>query len=76
MCKVDILYSWIELRLPCWFFPLGESYSSTSQYYMSHYECLGTVCLSHLSLCNYLTSSLTGEGGGRTEMLLFCQLFI
>lgn len=41
---------------------------------LSHYECLGTVCLSHLSLCNYSTSSLTEEGAVREEMLLFWQL--
>jgi len=65
--------------LPCCFVPLTE-YRSTLQYYristaLSHYGCLGTACLSHLSLCNYATSSLTEEGAGREEMLLFWQLF-
>lgn len=80
MCQVDILYTWTELVLPCCFVPLTESYSSsTSQCYvigtaLSHYECLGTVCLSHLSLCNYSTSSSTEEGAVREEKLLFWQL--
>lgn len=79
MCQVGILYSWIDLTLPCCFVPLSESYSSTSQYCMistalSHYACLGTMCLGHLSLCNYSTSSLTEEGPEREEMLLFWQL--
>lgn len=79
-CQVDILYNWIELTLPCCFVPLTEPYSSKSQYYMIstaliHYERLGTVCLRHLSLCNYSTSSLAEEGAEREEMLLFWQLF-
>lgn len=79
MCQVNIHYSWTELTQPCCFVPLTE-YSSTLQYYtfstaLSIYECLGTLSLSHLSLCNYASSSLTEEGAGREEMLLFWQLF-